>query len=440
MQSFVDGASRNTVIAGANSIRINQIPNNRFVDPSNPLISDDIDRVITEHHNGTRIITFDEYSTFLASSSLIHAFDGWIYLAHAVESLLKGDQGIAIHLAYYAELRGTMSFLSSEGIAVLNHLHLSTNATNNVIKFRNNTGTHSFTWSALEKYLSSTAKSKNDILKVFNYSGKNFFEWLNAVPNSSSIIAEEIVLKWLKKWTFEIHLLKSDRDFRNKFSYRPNKAFDNPPINFENALNKLSSYWSLLEPQNTSSFKLLDQYLLKKFLKDIHSYIQINLGRTINYEDLLKDTFNNLRLTLTPAEKSFFISPNDHHLFTEANNTIVDPINGINPISTIARATLLLRLCIGYSSNDLKSAGISASDITFFTNNLGQNNGFWNTIVPTNFEDLWDDIGSAIEDINVWCNGRTLGIKLEELNLELSNELVFYKQINRASFWGLNLI
>ncbi|MBS1554963.1 MAG: hypothetical protein JSU09_08545 [Bacteroidetes bacterium] len=440
MQAFVDSSSKAMVSSGARVIKATHLAHSRLLDPTNPLLGNDLDRVVTDHHSGTRSITQDEAASFLASSSLCHAIDGWIYLAHAVDSFLKGDKGISVHLAYYSELRGAMSFLSSEGIATLNHHHICVTNTGQVNKFNNYKGTHNFAWEALDKYiLSNNKQPKDDILRVFSYQGKNFQEWLKAIPNSSSIMADQVIKVWLRQWSFDVNLFKSDKDLRNEVSYRPRKLSENTVFDIGEALRKLSSFWYLLEPSNSERFRMLDQHLLKKFIKKIHGHIEVSLGRTVDFETLLEDTFSTLRLTLSPSQRSFFTSISDHDLFVSAGNTVIDPVKGINPISIIARSTLLLRLAITYSSNNLINAGVTRAELNFFLNNIGINNGFWqNNSMPTDLTELWNVIGESIASIDSWLGGRTVDASLSELNSELSFDISHYKQMSRASFWGTN--
>lgn len=443
MQAFVDSASHQEVINGAIAIKANYIAQNRLTDVNNPFLNPDPDATIINHSNGSRAISGDEVRTFMAASSLAHSLDGWIYLAHSIESFLMGDKSIAVHLAYYSELRGAMSFLACEGIGVLNHIHCSSDVSGNCARFpltgNGGPGTHKFVWDALAGYLASLTKPKNEILKIFIYNGKNFEEWLNAIPNSSTIISNEVIKQWIAEWSFDVNQFRTDRNLRNEVSYRPKKLKDNSTIDLTHAIQKLTSFWNVLEPKGSEKFSLLDQFLLKKFFKKIHHYITTELGFSLGYEDMIESAFRNLRLPLSIAQKSFFTSQNDHQLFISANNTANDPVNGIVPISIIARATLMLRLTIGYSSNILSNAGILKTEMDFFFNNIGIDNGFWNqNNKPNNFIELWDDVGESITEIAAWLNGRTEPVTLYELNRELANELILYKQINRAGFWGMN--
>ncbi len=48
----------------------------------------------------------------------LHAIDGWSYFSRSLSALLSGDPHAARHLAYYAELRASLSILASTGIGV----------------------------------------------------------------------------------------------------------------------------------------------------------------------------------------------------------------------------------------------------------------------------------------------------------------------------------
>src|SRR3954452_380716 len=53
---------------------------------------------------------------YVAASGPLHAVDGWAFLSRALEACAKGDPDAARHLGYYAELRGALSLLASQGV------------------------------------------------------------------------------------------------------------------------------------------------------------------------------------------------------------------------------------------------------------------------------------------------------------------------------------
>lgn len=439
IQGFVDSASSVPLFMGASQIKSVHIPAARLVDPSNPfVVVSDPDDVVDAHVGGNRAVTSDEFSTFLVGSSLVHAMDGWIYLSNAVEGLLSGEKSVAVHLAYYAELRSSIAFMATQGVAVLNHKHLHIQNSGTVLKCSKDAGTHSFAWDAINAFIGSSVRAKHDILKVFSFTGRNFQDWLNAIPHSSTLVADRIVEDWLRAWSFDVSLFKSDRNLRNEVSYRPKKLTDHSLVDVEDTLQKLTSFWNLLEPSSLEPFKMLDQYLLKKLFIKAHSDIQGILGSNLDFDLMLDATFATMRISLTPALRSFFKSPNDHMIFVSAGNNGI-AAGGIDPLPVIARATLLLRLTTGLTSGVFGQAGITKSDLIFLTDPIGLNCGLWNPSSPNSYTDLWQEVGDAIGEITNWHSGRTSPCNFLELNNELAYELQHYKQFNRAAFWGLTI-
>ncbi|MDH0863506.1 hypothetical protein [Mitsuaria sp. GD03876] len=68
------------------------------------------------------LITMAEANTAspktLAAESLVHAVEGWRFLAAAISSLISHGQKQSIHFAYYAELRAAVSILAGNGLRV----------------------------------------------------------------------------------------------------------------------------------------------------------------------------------------------------------------------------------------------------------------------------------------------------------------------------------
>src|SRR5205085_2086646 len=60
---------------------------------------------------------------YLALSTWSHAFDGWRYLSKSALSLLRGARSVALHMAYYAELRAALSILAGAGIGIVDYNH-----------------------------------------------------------------------------------------------------------------------------------------------------------------------------------------------------------------------------------------------------------------------------------------------------------------------------
>ena len=86
---------------------------------------------------------------YIAASVALHANDGWSYLGRSVSCLLAGDTHRALHLAYYAELRASMSLLAGAGIGIFDKKHFIVPTTNSTANFGLGHSTHVIAWLAL---------------------------------------------------------------------------------------------------------------------------------------------------------------------------------------------------------------------------------------------------------------------------------------------------
>ncbi len=454
LQVFIDSSSSRPVISGAIKVKSNYLSTNELLDTTNPLGIDSVNAIKVHFApSSSRILTNDEVNTYLSSSSLLHSMDGWVYLSHAIESLLKGDSGIAIHLAYYAELRATMSFLATEGVGVFSHQHFCLNNSNGIIKNPQviingksiSSGTHQFTWDAIEKWTSSTVKpSSSELLKIFSVYGKNFEEWALAFPYSASGNGIQIIKKWLKNWNFDVNFFKDDRDMRNQVSYRPQRLTNSGnPFSLNSTISNLGSFWKLLEPNQSNRFQLLDKYLLRMFLQELYNSLSVNVQSSNTLEDLIIDTINNLGLNHDQSLINFLkdINPITNRLFVDARNNAMDPASrSLNAFSVIARATLMLRLSTGNVSLIYKTAGITKSELDFLWEEIGVENGFWEVgNVPHDLDQLWDDIKDYIDDTVTLAELYDPNLNLYKIYNEkdISLPYNYFKQFHRAGLWGL---
>ncbi|MFA0962070.1 hypothetical protein AB9P05_09705 [Roseivirga sp. BDSF3-8] len=447
LQSFIDSASSIPVIDGAKELKKSHIVNGRLIDPSNPLCINAMDAVKNHFKPTGTNLKINEITTYLSASSLLHLLDGWVYLSHAIESILKGDNGIPVHLGYYAELRASMSFLATEGVGVFNFDHLNIGSNFTVSKnpsIARQDGTHQFVWNAIEKWSKSSNKPTLDMLQAFMVNGKTFDEWLNAFPHATLITGSALVMRWLAQWNFDVKSYRDDRQKRNEVSYRPKRITSNTGgLNLHSVISHLSTFWELFEPEQTNRFHLLDKFLLRILLQNLYKSLSPTIRNNNSLEDLIKDTFNNLGLSHSSSLIKFLSdnTPISHPLFTEANNHAVNPTTGLlNPLSVVARATLMLRIATGNVSMIYSKAGISKADLDFLWDNFGIENGFWqNGNIPEDFCDMWEDLKEYIDEVAEWGAKKGTTLTLAELyeDYKIPGAMNFYKQFHRAGLWGI---
>jgi hypothetical protein len=460
MQSFVDQASNIHIIEGARIIKNNYLHQGILLDRANPLILNSV-QAIKNHLNGNRPLSNNQVKTYMASSVLLHTLDGWGYLSSAIDNLLKGDPSIATHLAYYAELRASMSFLASEGIGIFNNRHIHVDSAGNInpnpgviqrnrnhngrTNVKREFGTHQFVWDAMEAWINSSIKPNNfELLKVFSVNNKTFEQWTKAFPHPVSSTGNVIIKKWLRKWNTDVRYFRSDRDTRNFASYTPQRLTNTPLLlSVNQVIDKLSSFWELIEPEETNRFHILDKYLLRIYIQELYSSLSAPLKRQSNLESIIKDTLDALGLNHDKSFIDFLKDTNiiSHDLFVEAHKNALDSSTGvINALSVIARAALMLRIATGMTTLILSEAGIAKNDLNFLWNRVGTENGFWiSGKIPVKFEELWTEIKDDIDDVAQWSKTFNPNLCLSQIYADDHIPLSFnyFSQFHRASLWGI---
>lgn len=431
IEDFIDNASPTAIKDGFLDVKNIHFPINEFLSVGNPLKSAAYD-TIKKHFDGVHVFSPVDAKSYLASSSILHCFDGWSYLSAAIHSFLNGEIPISIHLAYYAELRASSSFLSTQGIGIFNSKHFSLSA-NNQINESPNCGTHKFIWEALSCWIDRSNNS--DIFDYFYYNGKSFNEWFQYIPNSNSINISNIFLKdWLKEWSFDINKFQNDREIRNFFSYRPslNREFNFSSLSSK--IEKINAIWKILEPNSPNRFSLLDKYLFKLLLEKIH-FVILQSGIALSMEDLINNTFQNAGMPVDQVLKQIILNNANHVIFEKSNDLVTD-INGLpDPLAIIARSILLLRLASGATSYLIKVSNISRQELDFFFNTIGIDGGFWSPgEAPIDFCDLWADINDLLIEFEDLATEPIVTLnKINNLNIST------YSQFTRAAVWGTGL-
>lgn len=434
--TLISNTSPQMVIDGMDMIKTNHITNNFFLPNTNPLKMDSF-TAIKDHFSTTNTFQLapDDVKAYLAASVVTHCFDGWLYLAHAIDSLLKGDKGIAIHLAYYAELRGALGFLAKQGILVNDRKNLGINASG-VLKSTGSDGTHVSTWKYLESWINSAAVDHKQLLNYFKVRDRTLKDWVDVIPYQiTANIASQYTLEWIKDWSFDIQNYEKDKKFRNTVTYQPQRLLDNSQIDFKLKFAGVANIWKFIEPNGSDKFALLDKYLFSNLFSKIHSK-NIPAASGLVLDDLINNTFVAAGMTTDLTVKTIIDSGVSNSLLIAArSNAIQEPSGELMPLNIISRALLMLRIASGCTYELMSSTGITKNSIDFYLNNLGNNNGHWKGPTPGTFEVLWEEISDSIGIIDELVN-EPEDFVLNDLYRDYSVELHHFKQISRACFWG----
>ncbi len=450
LSSFIKNSTREAAIVGVGNIKRHHLRFDKLIADRNPLITNGVKSVL-KHSHASKPFRIDQtkINTFLAASSLSHLLDGWMYLSNAFDAVINGDESTAIHLAYYAELRSAMSILATEGVGVFSDKHLGAFASNTNAEYPTNyfktpggkyvvpkSPTHTFVWDAMDKWSNSTLKPNADILKIFKVNSRDFYdltEHFHPATSGSTLMSVRTIKSWLKDWCFDIKSYKNDRKARNDASYRPQRIqhFDKN-IDFQNIINDLNKYWSVISPSGSDKFSLLDRYLLRK----LYSNLFIELGSPGNRKELIENAFNQIGVNgSTLFDFLNFEHPftSDHLIFEQA------AIKKTTPMSIIARATLLLRVSVGLVSQLYHEGGINKNNLEFVWNNYGIDCGFWNSgNIPADFNNLWANVQPLFDDLTNDINTPGNDLSIFSISQRKPEELYHFGQINRACLWGLD--
>lgn len=158
----------------------------------------------------------EQLADYVELSAWGHVLDGWRYLSQAASSLLHADRQKALHLAYYAELRGALGILASSGIAVLNKKHFAITSTGELRWFGG--PTHVKAWEAISAWVSQPT----NVAAVIEALGLNTMagvQWLELCRATSGLT--DIASHWLTTWSFDLTQLYDDKKARDEATYRP---------------------------------------------------------------------------------------------------------------------------------------------------------------------------------------------------------------------------
>ena len=412
-----------------------------WINKNNSYSSECTKKVGANYSPGHRAIDNDLLE-YIAASVPLHCIDGWGYLGRAIECHCRGDIANSKHLAYYAELRATMSILASQGIGIFNHQHITVCPSGECIGLYTDAGTHCAAWLLLEKWADSTS-ARDLITSVVQPRNIPLSNWLSSFIGTSSY--QITISRLLKLWGLDLKIIGTrDRNARNESSYHPQRITKTQPQNFNYDLKYLCEFWSSFE-YGGSGFEKLDYDLLKLGLIDLfavschNSNFLSDAGLTKQFESRINSLVD--KMGISGEEKvriaNLLIKNNGVNLpliISEANKQ--DPLDSFNQhMQMLSRAGLLLRIASGASANLFLAAQFPNEDTKFWWNPLGIERGFWESDnEPDNFGDLWEDIKEALDVTKPYAN--KTGMTLYNLHQEDAYSLAKLGECERIALWG----
>ncbi|HUI05739.1 MAG TPA: hypothetical protein VL486_01910 [Verrucomicrobiae bacterium] len=348
----------------------------------------------------------NEFAEYLALSTSCHALDGWRYLSQAGLAMLRGARNEALHLAYYAELRGALSLLAGSGIGILNRKHFAINGAGDVvwIKMLN---THVAAWEALAGWARSTTNAKRvvEALVVFGFTGLEWAEACSAVGSPDAIAQH-----WLQNWSIDLNILMNDKDARNEASYRPDLRV--PAMNSlsRKELAIVRDVNAACNPIAYGAFEEVDIALLHdlclkacevRFLPPAQDRLHRMLSEVFRWLTVIQGINSGDTLRMIRAVKRAPLS---------SGGSLIAAADGINsePIAVFSRAFLLLRLASALKRrfwmnvNGLVHGGVARWQGKLL-HHYGEHSNLWERAnAPTDFMQLDADRVTAEDDLDKW--------------------------------------
>ena len=376
---------------------------------------------------------------YIATSAIVHCFDGWSYLGRALEAEMSGDLNAARHLGYYAELRAAMSILASEGIGIIdgNCIIVDTAQKCSTIKTKRHFGTHWFAWNALETWAELFASQV--LFQAISPSDIPLQNWLEHFVLSGEFVAQG----WLPQWGLDLSRFSDDKKARNLASYEPSAFVSPKPQAIRDIMLSISQLWEMCGPESSGGFPVLDRHLLRISLEML-----MPLPRNRKNEQLYRRRVDNMlsALGLSEGLQRFWNKFLNYEMDEETPQIIQDAGKKDDPLDPnysrqiLARATLLLRVATGLSADLLDQAGTKVkNDLEFWWQSPAVRRRLWpEKKTVDSFPDLWQDVEVALESIEEWMDQNGSADR-HSLWQNYSSEVSTLTTTERMCLWGLGL-
>ena len=375
---------------------------------------------------------------YIACSALLHLVDGWNYLSRAFDAICRGDHRSAYHLAYYAELRGAISLLATEGIGIFNFRHIVVNEDMDTAEFRRSGrnsrryGTHQATWRLLSAWSREAGKAER-LLQSITVESRSISDWL-AVVGVQEPSRRFVAKMWLRAWSVDLRTMSADPRRRNNMSYRPSRLRkeDFEPLDPRpDMMDPVLACWAELNPSFGWSRAALDISLLRRALDLV---VREGVCAFDTFEEVLEalrdevtdDTYQAL-LTERSSATAIFDAAEVSSVYEKGATSI------------LARSLLILRLASATSAVLVDGADLSKKDLEFWWSPLGSDWGLWET--PDDYEsfsDLWEDVNDAIGTVDHLAYAVQGRGSVHGYSRILSRDVAL-TQFSRAPFWLLGL-
>lgn len=382
------------------------VTHSRFLGVDNAYREDVVRRLRTDSQGQTTPNT-KHLGEYIAASPPLHLWDGWGYFGQALLAQVRGHRDIAIHLAYYAELRAAMSLLATQGIGVFDRQHFMIDRSGLIHTLRPNP-THVATWLYLKEW-GQSAQAGALVGTVLKPQSIAIRDWVDSLP--IGVAWRPVGTDLLLRLGLDLERMADDRRARNEVSYRPTSLRTSGRLPPTEEARYLAEVIRTLEPAGAGAFNVLDMYLLRETVGAAFKSATNSTPRQapVRFRSavatMLEAVVPN---SVTRAQLDQFLSgsglPSELTLVLESSrqDTVSHPRHHVQVLS---RAALLLRVATGAVREMLLASSLHLDAISFWWAEVGYSQGLWQFAPEVvDLPDLWLDLAQAAEDITEWCN------------------------------------
>lgn len=402
---------------------------------ANPYLAGGAQKVVEDCKNGHA--DFDDVAAFVGASAFVHAADAWSYIGRSLDALLKADLHAAVHLAYYAELRGAKSLLATDGVFVGNNYSCALAGNSTLIPV-NYKGTHSAAWELMAQWFQQPGPVST-VSSIVAPGGESLSTWVTALPGGVAAVVQDM----LAGIAFDLQSFHEDRERRNLASYEPTTMVPST-LSVEIIKQTISSLWLDIEPLTGGDFPGIDRAVLANVLVRQYRGQHATPDPSDPSREIVDwSSWEGWIDTLTPSSQQASAlhqalrgdpTSSDFQLllgaaFTDTSG-MLDPTEFIR--SMLGRSAVLARLATGACLDVLTDAGKTLADLVTWIEPFAVSRGYIDSApLPSPATDLLADLAEPRELLEL-SEAATLGVLLRDL----SDGVSLLAQTDRVAAWS----
>lgn len=372
-----------------------------------------------------------EYS---GAAGFLHCLDGWTLLGRSIDALTSGCLAEAAHLAYYSEVRSSVSILARSGILIVGSQTVAV-TDSSIETITSGASTHSIVWDAL-RHWASTPLGMATVSRQVRFRNINLERWLESARPGASASAFSSFFEAF--WGVDLRAMQDDRARRNIASYQPSGfRLTEAPEYSAWCAQLLSGLLEPLGPGAIGTFPDLDALIVSEVLRHLVDPESIE-SQTRRLVASAYGTPHGTDAVVDEIVTS--LSSPGESCVAAAMQVSPTPILGITRQeiqAMLSRALILARFATAACRDMQRDAGLDPEQFAWWADRVGQIAGYWNPEPrPDPLTDLWFDLELGLETLGDLALTGSVGS--QPLRHKVSSEVRELAGVSRVGIWSLS--